>query len=72
MSEPVEYVVEDDGVAVSRYCTVCSRELGADVDAPTHDGMPPAGCPVHGVGDPAWESWNVEISPLYPHVVIDA
>lgn len=66
MTRPVEFM-DQDGDSISWYCGVCGRELGADLDSPTGDGMPPAGCPEHGDADLAWECWNRNVSPMYPH-----
>lgn len=59
-----------DGVTHSWYCTVCGAELGVDLDE--RDGMPPAGCALHGTHAIAWETWNVETDPAYPHQIIRA
>ena len=69
MTRPADYI-ERGGDTWSWYCGVCTRELGVDLDAPTGDGMPPAGCPEHGDADPAWETWDVECSPTYPHNLV--
>ncbi|MDF2920510.1 MAG: hypothetical protein K0S70_4728 [Microbacterium sp.] len=66
MTAPAESM-ERNGDVWSWYCGICSRELGVDLDAPTDDGMPPAGCPEHGDADLGWETWNVESEPTYPH-----
>jgi len=66
MSRPAESMTID-GVTHSWYCGVCTRELGVDLDAVDRDGMPPAGCPEHGLEDIAWETWNIETEPNYPH-----
>ncbi|WNT45258.1 hypothetical protein SEA_BABYDOTZ_3 [Microbacterium phage BabyDotz] len=67
MSRPAESMTID-GVTHSWYCTVCGAELGADLDE--YDGMPPAGCALHGTGHLAWETWNVVTDPAYPHRII--
>lgn len=67
MSRPAESITID-GITHSWYCAACGAELGADLDE--YDGMPPAGCPLHGTGQLAWETWNVETDPLYPHRII--
>lgn len=69
MSRPAESMTID-GITHSWYCTVCGAELGADLDE--FDGMPPAGCALHGTGHLAWETWNVETDPRYPHRIIRA
>lgn len=69
MSRPAESMTID-GITHSWYCTVCGAELGADLDE--YDGMPPAGCALHGTGHLAWETWNVEVDPRYPHRIIRA
>ncbi len=67
MTRPAEFMVVDD-VAHSWYCTVCGQELGVDLDE--LDGMPADGCPAHGTHRLAWETWNVETDPTYPHRVV--
>ncbi|QIQ63588.1 hypothetical protein SEA_NIKE_3 [Microbacterium phage Nike] len=67
MSRPAESMTID-GITHSWYCTVCGAELGADLDE--YDGMPPAGCALHGTGHLAWETWNVVTDPAYPHRII--
>lgn len=69
MARPAESMTID-GITHSWYCTICGAELGADLDE--YDGMPPAGCMLHGTGHLAWETWNVETDPLYPHRIIRA
>lgn len=70
VTRPAEYI-DQDGDLISWYCGACGRELGADLDAPDGDGMPPTGCPEHGIEAIAWETWNVVSSPTYPHRTID-
>lgn len=65
-----EYI-EVDGDVYSWYCTVCGLELGADLDNPRYCGEPANGCPEHGKNHIAWETWNVESEPTYPHRVVD-
>ncbi|QUE25299.1 hypothetical protein SEA_FIZZLES_2 [Microbacterium phage Fizzles] len=67
MSRPAEFI-EIDGLVHSWYCTVCGKELGADLDE--RDGMPVDGCPVHGAHALAWDTWNAETDPTYPHRVV--
>lgn len=69
MSRPAESMTID-GITHSWYCTICGAELGVDLDE--YDGMPPAGCALHGTGHLAWETWNVEVDPRYPHRIIRA
>lgn len=68
MSRPAESITID-GITHSWYCTVCGTELGADLDE--FDGMPPAGCALHGTTHLAWETWNVVSHPSYPHEIIE-
>jgi hypothetical protein len=70
ISRPAESMEDGRGIVFSWYCGVCGRELGVDLDAPTGDGMPSAGCAEHGDADLAWETWNVETEPTYPHRVV--
>ncbi|WNM75115.1 hypothetical protein SEA_LONELYSOIL_4 [Microbacterium phage Lonelysoil] len=67
MSRPAESMTID-GITHSWYCTMCGAELGADLDE--YDGMPPAGCALHGTGHLAWETWNVVTDPAYPHRIV--
>lgn len=69
MARPAEYM-ERGGDVWSWYCGVCGRELGVDLDNGTHDGEPLGGCPEHGHDDIAWETWNVECDPQYPHNLV--
>lgn len=63
-----ESQTQDGGAVVSWYCTICLRELGADLSVV--DGETP--CPEHGSDGIAWETWNMETSPTYPHERLDA
>lgn len=69
MSRPAESMTID-GITHSWYCTVCGAELGADLDE--YDGMPPAGCALHGTGRLAWETWNVATDSRNPRRIIRA
>lgn len=55
--------IEIDGDTYSWYCTECSRELGADLAERGGE----IDCPEHGREHVAWETWNVETDPSYPH-----
>lgn len=57
-----EYV-DVDGIAVSWYCTSCSRELGADDADRSHNalGQPCEACPRCGSDAIAWEPWSGQI-----------
>lgn len=57
----------DGDEVLSWYCTICGRELGADLS--DVEGATP--CPVHGLEHIAWETWEIECSPTYPHKRLD-
>lgn len=63
-----EFATDHDGIAFSWYCTDCGAELGVDRARP--DGEPRA-CATCGGRELAWETWNAETDPSYPHVRLD-